>query len=73
MSIEFLDHNLALEAVKVAEVAVLSSSFHMGKENEKAAVQTTVNAMCLIVMRSKIKTPRYIHENHGLTLKNIIS
>ena len=42
---EFLDRNLALEAVRVTEAAALSSSFHMGRGNEKAADQAAVNAM----------------------------
>ena len=45
MSKEFLDRNLALEAVRVTEVAALSSSLHMGRGNEKAADQAAVNAM----------------------------
>jgi fructose-1,6-bisphosphatase II / sedoheptulose-1,7-bisphosphatase len=45
MSKEFLDRNLALEAVRVTEAAALSSSLHMGKGNEKAADQAAVNAM----------------------------
>ena len=45
MSIEFLDRNLALEAVRVTEAAALSSSLHMGRGNEKAADQAAVNAM----------------------------
>ena len=45
MSKIFLDRNLALEAVRVTEVAALSSSLHMGRGNEKAADQAAVNAM----------------------------
>ena len=45
MSKKFLDRNLALEAVRVTEVAALSSSLHMGRGNEKAADQAAVNAM----------------------------
>ena len=45
MSKEFLDRNLALEAVRVTEAAALSSSLHMGRGNEKAADQAAVNAM----------------------------
>ena len=45
MSKNFLDRNLALEAVRVTEAAALSSSFHMGRGNEKAADQAAVNAM----------------------------
>ena len=45
MTNEFLDRNLALEAVRVTEVAALSSSLHMGRGNEKAADQSAVNAM----------------------------
>ena len=45
MGKEFLDRNLALEAVRVTEAAALSSSFHMGRGNEKAADQAAVNAM----------------------------
>lgn len=41
----FLDRNLALEAVRVTEAAALSSSLHMGRGNEKAADQAAVNAM----------------------------
>ena len=32
-----LDRNLALEAVRVTEIAAIASSFHMGRGNEKAA------------------------------------
>ena len=42
---QFLDRNLALEAVRVTEVAALSSSLHMGRGDEKAADQAAVNAM----------------------------
>ena len=42
---QFLDRNLALEAVRVTEAAALSSSLHMGRGNEKAADQAAVNAM----------------------------
>ena len=45
MSKKFLDRNLALEAVRVTEVAALSSSLYMGRGNEKAADQAAVNAM----------------------------
>ena len=45
MSKDYLDRNLALEAVRVTEAAALSSSFHMGRGNEKAADQAAVNAM----------------------------
>lgn len=45
MTKEFLDRNLALEAVRVTEAAALSSSLHMGRGNEKAADQSAVNAM----------------------------
>ena len=45
MSKQFLDRNLALEAVRVTEVAALSSSLHMGRGNETAADQAAVNAM----------------------------
>jgi len=40
-----LDRNLALEAVRVTEIAAIASSFHMGKGDEKAADQAAVNAM----------------------------
>ena len=40
-----LDRNLALEAVRVTEIATIASSFHMGRGNEKAADQSAVNAM----------------------------
>jgi len=40
-----LDRNLALEAVRVTEIAAIASSFHMGRGNEKAADQSAVNAM----------------------------
>jgi len=40
-----LDRNLALEAVRVTEIAAIASSFHMGRGNEKAADQAAVNAM----------------------------
>ena len=45
MKNDFLDRNLALEAVRVTESAALSSSLHMGRGNEKAADQAAVNAM----------------------------
>ena len=45
MKSEFLDRNLALEAVRVTEMAALSSSLHMGRGNEKEADQSAVNAM----------------------------
>ena len=45
MNNDFLDRNLALEAVRVTEAAALSSSLHMGRGNEKAADQAAVNAM----------------------------
>ena len=45
MNKQFLDRNLALEAVRVTEVAALSSSLHMGRGDEKAADQAAVNAM----------------------------
>ena len=45
MSKNFLDRNLALEAVRVTEAAALSSSLHMGRGNEKNADQAAVNAM----------------------------
>ena len=45
MTKEFLDRNLALEAVRVTEAAALSSSLYMGRGDEKAADQAAVNAM----------------------------
>ncbi len=45
MKSEYLDRNLALEAVRVTELAALSSSMHMGRGNEKSADQAAVNAM----------------------------
>ena len=45
MSKNFLDRNLALEAVRVTEAAALSSSLHMGRGNENDADQAAVNAM----------------------------
>tara|TARA_B100000700_G_scaffold328710_1_gene447489 strand:+ start:1217 stop:2188 length:972 start_codon:yes stop_codon:yes gene_type:complete len=45
MKIEYLDRNLALETVRVTEMAALASSLHMGRGNEKAADQAAVNAM----------------------------
>jgi len=45
MNTEYLDRNLALEAVRVTEMAALSSSLHMGRGNEKSADQSAVNAM----------------------------
>ena len=41
----FLDKNLALEAVRVTEAAALSSSLLMGRGDEKGADQNAVNAM----------------------------
>jgi len=45
MKKDFLDRNLALETVRVTEIAALASSLHMGKGNEKSADQSAVNAM----------------------------
>ncbi len=45
MQPNFLDRNLALEAVRITEVAALASSLHMGKGNENVADQSAVNAM----------------------------
>ena len=45
MKNKFLDRNLALEAVRVTEVAALSSSLLMGRGDEKDADQAAVNAM----------------------------
>ena len=45
MNSEYLDRNLALEAVRVTEMAALASSLHMGRGNEKQADQSAVNAM----------------------------
>ena len=45
MKLEYLDRNLALETVRVTEIAALASSLHMGRGNEKAADQAAVNAM----------------------------
>ncbi len=45
MKLEYIDRNLALEAVRVTEMAALSSSLHMGRGDEKAADQSAVNAM----------------------------
>lgn len=42
---DYLDRNLALEAVRVTEMAALSSSLHMGRGDEKAADQAAVNSM----------------------------
>ena len=42
---DFLDRNLALEAVRVTESAALSSSLYMGRGDEKIADQAAVNAM----------------------------
>ncbi len=45
MKSNFLDRNLALEAVRITEVAALASSIHMGRGNETIADQSAVNAM----------------------------
>ena len=45
MKRNFLDRNLALEAVRVTEAAALSSSLFMGRGDENAADQAAVNAM----------------------------
>ncbi len=45
MKSSFLDRNLALEAVRITEVAALASSLHMGRGNENIADQSAVNAM----------------------------
>ncbi len=45
MKSNFLDRNLALEAVRITEVAALASSLHMGRGNETIADQSAVNAM----------------------------
>ena len=42
---DYLDRNLALETVRVTEMAALASSLHMGRGDEKAADQSAVNAM----------------------------
>ena len=43
--VEFMDRNLALEAVRVTEAAALSASLLMGRGDEKAADQAAVDAM----------------------------
>lgn len=48
MGKDFLDRNLALEAVRVTEAAALSSSLHMGRGNEKVADQAAVNIFLII-------------------------
>lgn len=45
MKSNFLDRNLALEAVRITEVAALASSIHMGRGDETIADQSAVNAM----------------------------
>ena len=45
MNVDILDRNLALETVRVTEVAAIASSLHMGRGNEKAADQSAVNSM----------------------------
>ena len=45
MKSSFLDRNLALEAVRITEVAALASSIHMGRGDETIADQSAVNAM----------------------------
>ena len=45
MKSNYLDRNLALEAVRITEVAALASSLHMGRGNENNADQSAVNAM----------------------------
>ena len=45
MKSEYLDRNLALETVRVTEMAALASSLHMGRGDEKAADQSAVNSM----------------------------
>ena len=45
MKSKFLDRNLALETVRITEVAALSSSLHMGRGDENMADQSAVNAM----------------------------
>ena len=45
MSSDYLDRNLALDTVRVTEMAALSSSLHMGRGDEIAADQSAVNAM----------------------------
>ena len=45
MKSNFLDRNLALEAVRITELAALASSLHMGRGNETIADQSAVNAM----------------------------
>jgi len=42
---DYLDRNLALETVRVTEMAALASSLHMGRGDEKAADQSAVNSM----------------------------
>ncbi len=45
MKSNFLDRNLALEAVRITEVAALASSLFMGRGDETKADQSAVNAM----------------------------
>ncbi len=45
MNVDILDRNLALETVRVTEVAAIASSLHMGRGNEKVADQSAVNSM----------------------------
>ena len=45
MKSNFLDRNLALEAVRITEVAALASSIHMGRGDETIVDQSAVNAM----------------------------
>ncbi len=45
MKSNFLDRNLALETVRVTEIAALASSLHMGRGNETIADESAVNAM----------------------------
>ena len=62
MNKNFLDRNLALEAVRVTEASALSSSLYMGRGNEKAADQAAVNAMRTTLMNSPINSKIAIGE-----------
>ena len=71
MSKDFLDRNLALEAVRVTEAAALSSSLHMGCGDENAADQAAVNAMRNFLNNLAIDGRVVIGEGERLSLIHI--
>ena len=85
MKSNFLDRNLALEAVRITEVPALASSIHMGRGDVMFSATGVTDGTLLkgvnfknntaitnsVVMRSKTKTIRYVNAKHNLNIKNI--